>query len=86
MTSIAMIAGMVPIAAGWGADADFRQPMAVAVIGGLVTSTLLSLVFVPVFFSFVEDIRLKVAPRLGRLLTSRHEDPGMKPHPIAGED
>jgi len=47
MTSVAMIAGMLPIALGLGADASFRQPMAIAVIGGLVTSTALSLLVVP---------------------------------------
>lgn len=55
MTTVAMIAGMLPIALGWGADASFRQPMAIAVIGGLITSTLLSLVIVPSVFSYVHD-------------------------------
>lgn len=55
MTSVAMIAGMLPIALGYGADASFRQPMAVAVIGGLITSTFLSLLVVPVAFTFVDD-------------------------------
>lgn len=53
MTSIAMIAGMTPIALGFGEDASFRQPMAVAVIGGLVTSTALSLLVVPVVFVYI---------------------------------
>ncbi len=55
MTSIAMTAGMLPIALGLGADAAFRQPMAVAVIGGLITSTVLSLVVIPAAFSAMED-------------------------------
>lgn len=65
MTSLAMIAGMVPIAIGVGADASFRQPMAIAVIGGLVTSTVLSLVFVPVGFSLMAGLerRLKQGAR-----------------------
>ncbi len=54
MTSIAMTAGMLPIALGFGADAAFRQPMAVAVIGGLITSTLLSLVVIPAAFAAME--------------------------------
>mgnify|MGYP000941491345 FL=1 len=54
MTSLAMIAGMLPIAMGFGADASFRQPMAIAVIGGLITSTALSLLVVPVVFTYVE--------------------------------
>ena len=55
MTSIAMSAGMLPIALGFGADAAFRQPMAVAVIGGLITSTVLSLVVIPAAFAAMED-------------------------------
>ncbi|MDT4289291.1 efflux RND transporter permease subunit [Methylomonas sp. MO1] len=57
MTTVAMIAGMLPIALGWGADASFRQPMAVAVIGGLISSTLLSLLVVPVVFTYVDGAR-----------------------------
>ena len=56
MTTIAMTAGMAHIAAGMGADAEFRAPMALVVIGGLVTSTLLSLVVVPVVYAFMDDI------------------------------
>ena len=54
MTTIAMTAGMTPIALGLGADAAFRQPMAIAVIGGLATSTLLSLVVIPAAFAAME--------------------------------
>jgi HAE1 family hydrophobic/amphiphilic exporter-1 len=57
MTTVAMGAGMAPIALGIGTGVEFRQPMAVAVIGGLVTSTLLSLLFVPVVFGIVDRIR-----------------------------
>jgi HAE1 family hydrophobic/amphiphilic exporter-1 len=55
MTTIAMTAGMAHIAAGIGADAEFRAPMALVVIGGLLTSTLLSLVVVPAFYTVVDD-------------------------------
>lgn len=55
MTTIAMTAGMAHIAAGVGADAEFRAPMALVVIGGLVTSTLLSLVVVPVVYTLLDD-------------------------------
>jgi multidrug efflux pump subunit AcrB len=64
MTTLAMGAGMVPIAAGWGADPSFRAPMAIAVIGGLITSTLLSLLVVPVVFTYVDDAE----SLLGRLV------------------
>lgn len=60
MTTVAMIAGMLPIAFGFGADASFRQPMAIAVIGGLITSTLLSLLVVPVVFLFVDAFEKRV--------------------------
>ena len=55
MTTIAMGMGMLPIAMGFGVDPSFRTPMATAVIGGLITSTLLSLLVVPVVFSSVDD-------------------------------
>jgi len=66
MTSVAMTAGMLPLALGLGtADSSFRAPMAIAVIGGLVTSTILSLLIVPVVFTYVDDfagwVRRRVA-------------------------
>jgi len=71
MTTIAMGAGMLPIAIGHGtADPSFRSPMAVAVIGGLITSTILSLLVVPAVFTFFDDIEGgmgKLKARLGRV-------------------
>jgi len=59
MTTIAMGAGMMPIAFGWGsADTSFRSPMAIAVIGGLITSTVLSLLVIPVVFTYLDDLGL----------------------------
>jgi len=55
MTTIAMGAGMLPIALGLGVDPSFRAPMAIVVIGGLITSTFLSLLVIPVLFSYVDD-------------------------------
>jgi len=55
MTTVAMGAGMLPIAVGLGADPSFRAPMAIVVIGGLITSTFLSLLVIPVAFTFVDD-------------------------------
>ena len=74
MTTIAMVAGMVPALLSTGADAGFRAPMAVAVIGGLITSTLLSLIFVPVVFSYMDDLRNWLAPRLARLTSVTQRD------------
>lgn len=57
MTTIAMIAGMVPVASGIGAGSEIRSPMAIAVIGGLMTSTLLTLVVIPVIFTYIDDFQ-----------------------------
>ena len=58
MTTIAMTAGMLPVAMALGAgDGSFRSPMAVSVIGGLHTSTLLSLLVIPVAFTLVDDVQ-----------------------------
>jgi multidrug efflux pump subunit AcrB len=65
MTSVAMIAGMLPLALGFGADASFRQPMAITVIGGLVTSTALSLLVVPVVFTYVTGFERRVKRLFG---------------------
>ena len=56
MTTIAMGAGMMPIALGLGTDPSFRAPMAIVVIGGLITSTFISLLVIPVIFSVVDDV------------------------------
>ncbi len=59
MTTIAMGAGMLPLALGWGlADPSFRSPMSIAVIGGLITSTVLSLLVIPVVYSLLDGMRL----------------------------
>jgi HAE1 family hydrophobic/amphiphilic exporter-1 len=55
MTTLAMIFGMLPVALGIGSEAEMRQPMAVAVIGGLITSTLLTLAVVPVVYTLVDE-------------------------------
>ncbi len=56
MTTVAMGAGMMPIAIGLGTDPSFRAPMAIVVIGGLITSTFLSLLVIPVVFTYVDDL------------------------------
>ncbi|MEZ2320652.1 MAG: efflux RND transporter permease subunit [Microcoleus sp.] len=58
MTTIAMIAGMIPIALGLGAGSQVRSPMAMAVIGGLMTSTLLTLVVIPVIFTYMDGFQI----------------------------
>lgn len=63
MTTASTILGMLPIALGLGTGAELRQPMAVAIIGGLITSTLLSLIVVPVLNTLLEDEWLKIKKR-----------------------
>lgn len=64
MTTIAMGAGMLPTAMGLGAEPSFRSPMAIALIGGLITSTLLSLLVVPVAFTYIDDLQQWFKQRL----------------------
>jgi multidrug efflux pump subunit AcrB len=83
MTTVAMIAGMLPVAIGLGGDTSFRQPMAVAVIGGLITSTALTLVIVPAAFTLVDDIERWLAPKFGRVLTAQPPPPAApRPHAV----
>jgi multidrug efflux pump subunit AcrB len=65
MTTIAMIAGMLPIAMGWAGDPSFRAPMGVAVIGGLLVSTIMSLFIVPAMFTVIDDFQQWLG-RVGR--------------------
>jgi multidrug efflux pump subunit AcrB len=74
MTTIAMGAGMMPLALGWGADPSFRSPMAITVIGGLITSTLLSLLVVPAVFTYIDDFEHV----LRRLVKRLRRHPGDK--------
>ena len=74
MTTLAMVAGMVPVVMGLSPDSSFRAPMAVTVIGGLLASTVLSLVFVPVTYTAFDDVRTWVGKRLGNLLNPAEEN------------
>ncbi|MBS7537703.1 efflux RND transporter permease subunit [Ancylobacter lacus] len=74
MTTIAMAAGMVPSAMGLGEGAAFRAPMAIAVIGGLLASTVLSLVFVPAVFTLMDDVGRLFGKVFGRFVGER-DDP-----------
>ncbi|MYN17901.1 AcrB/AcrD/AcrF family protein [Rugamonas sp. FT107W] len=67
MTTIAMGAGMMPLALGWGADPSFRSPMAITVIGGLITSTLLSLLVIPAVFTYIDDLEHLLKRLMGKL-------------------
>ncbi|MBD2749034.1 efflux RND transporter permease subunit [Microvirga sp. BT688] len=73
MTTIAMAAGMLPSALALGAGGEFRAPMAIAVIGGLIVSTLLSLVFVPAFFILMDDLSRLFSRMFSRFVGPRDE-------------
>ncbi|MGC1175310.1 efflux RND transporter permease subunit [Polaromonas sp.] len=76
MTTLAMGAGMMPIALGLGAaDPSFRSPMSIAVIGGLITSTVLSLLVVPAVFTYIDDIEHGFRRLAARLRGQRYEPP-----------
>jgi Cu/Ag efflux pump CusA len=77
MTTIAMVAGMAPSALAFGTGGEFRSPMAIAIIGGLLVSTLLSLLFVPAFFTIMDDTGRLFSRLLGRLL-GRSDNPTTK--------
>jgi multidrug efflux pump subunit AcrB len=78
MTSAAMVLGMLPTALGRGMGSEFRSPMAVAVIGGVVTSTMLTLWVVPVVFVWVERLRARLRRK------RRPSPPGQVAGPGAG--
>ncbi|MQW05784.1 MMPL family transporter [Sinorhizobium meliloti] len=74
MTSIAMSAGMLPSALGVGEGGSFRAPMAIAVIGGIIVSTVLSLVVVPSFFLIMDDLSRLLAWAFGRFIGKKDEE------------
>jgi HAE1 family hydrophobic/amphiphilic exporter-1 len=65
MTTLALIAGMLPVALGLGEGAEFRAPLGRAVIGGVITSTLLTLVVIPTFYEIMDEWREKIVEKLG---------------------
>ncbi len=70
MTTVAMVAGMLPIALSFSGDGSWRAPMGIVVIGGLVLSTILTLVIVPALFSLAVGVEARIAPWLSRRLTN----------------
>ncbi len=70
MTTVAMVAGMVPTALSLSGDGSWRAPMGVTVIGGLILSTILTLVIIPATFSLAIGFEDRLAPLIGRWLTT----------------
>lgn len=90
MTTLAVIFGMLPIALALGEGGGFRVPMARAVIGGLTTSTLLTLVVVPVAYTYFDDMRAWFKRRLRspereRELRAKCGAAGLTVQPVAGD-
>jgi hydrophobe/amphiphile efflux-1 (HAE1) family protein len=89
MTTFALIAGMVPIALGGGEGGDFRAPLGIAVIGGVITSTLLTLLVIPTVYEILADFRDMIAARVtGRGPVATHDarrrfDEGVAPAHLA---
>jgi multidrug efflux pump subunit AcrB len=85
MTTVAMVAGMMPVALGFGGDEAFRGPMSIAVIGGLITSTGLTLVVIPAAFTLIDDIERWLGPKFGRVLIAQPTPAPApsRPHPAA---
>jgi len=79
MTTFAMVFGMIPLALGLGEGAEQRAPMGQAVIGGVITSTLLTLVVVPVLFTYLDDFGRAVRARLGRRRSGDSPLPPVEP-------
>ncbi|MEZ5500113.1 MAG: efflux RND transporter permease subunit [Steroidobacteraceae bacterium] len=73
MTTVAMVAGMLPAALNLHGNGEFRSPMAIAVIGGLLTSTALTLVVVPAAFTIIDDFERWLAPRFRKALVHKGE-------------
>ena len=81
MTSIAMSAGMLPSALGVGEGGSFRSPMAIAVIGGIIVSTVLSLIVVPAFFLIMDDLSRLLSHLFGRFIGKKEEE-----HPVLSNE
>jgi multidrug efflux pump subunit AcrB len=84
MTTVAMVAGMIPTAISLSGDASWRAPMGITVIGGLILSTILTLIIVPASFSIALDVEQWIGPRLRRWLTNGGEE-AIAPEPQPAE-
>ncbi len=92
MTTVAMVAGMIPIALSLHGDGSWRAPMGYTVIGGLIFSTILTLLLVPAFFSIAIDMEKWLASKLGGIINDEEHTlipddrpDGGKPTPLPAE-
>jgi HAE1 family hydrophobic/amphiphilic exporter-1 len=82
MTTVALIAGMLPVALGTGEGAQFRSPLGIAVIGGVITSTFLTLIAIPTFYEILDEWRSAFSRRFGLRVaqkTAEYPVPGLTP-------
>jgi hydrophobe/amphiphile efflux-1 (HAE1) family protein len=86
MTSIAMSAGMLPSALGVGEGGSFRAPMAIAVIGGIIVSTILSLIVVPSFYLIMDDLQWLLGRLFGWIVGPKEQEPAEVPSHVLAED
>ena len=91
MTTLAMVVGMIPVALALGEGGGFRAPMARAVIGGLITSTMLTLIVVPVAYTYFDDLgdwikRKFVSKEREQQIHEEQERAGLAPEPAWGDD
>jgi multidrug efflux pump subunit AcrB len=82
MTTVAMVAGMIPVSLSLTGDASFRQPMGITVIGGLIFSTILTLVLVPALFSLAVSVETRLGRLLGRFMVAKDDLPTNDKAPI----
>ena len=81
MTTLALIAGMIPVALGYGEGADFRAPLGRAVIGGVIASTVLTLLVIPTVYEIFDEWREALMSRFGRRVEHPHTEPAPSPAP-----
>ena len=67
MTTMAALMGTLPIAVGWGPGAEARQPLGLAVVGGLLVSQLLTLYITPVYYTYLDALSRRIKRRMGRV-------------------
>jgi HAE1 family hydrophobic/amphiphilic exporter-1 len=84
MTTFALVAGMVPVALGIGEGADFRAPLGRAVIGGVLASTLLTLLVIPTFYEILDQWREGLLHRFGRGVHVTEHESGQPERPRGG--
>ncbi len=86
MTSVAMVAGMLPVAFALGGDGSWRQPMGIAVIGGITLSTILTLIIVPAGFTLADDLEKWIGRRIGGAFNKADLPPApTRPAPLPAE-